>query len=297
MLRSIHFPMLPIHRVVPLLGLLALAAVGCEDSVVPVADTGRPFTLYAVLDPTEDRQALRVATFEPSLDATAGPEIDAEVISTDLNTGESVTWTDSLVAFGEGRFGHVFHADFRPVYGHTYRVEARRSDGAVSSAEVTVPPFVEPLPLETETSGTVVLTTLWPGPPELNEPQATYVTEDAGCVVRAVTVSTSRPAEPFEFGWKVETNLLDDAVEVFRRLAPISSLALVEVRLGAHVASSNWYPPGGVFDPEVLVDPNAFTNVRNGFGFVGSGYTLSVPVRVEAALRNRAGFRAPSPEC
>lgn len=287
----------PLRRLAPLVGLLALLALGCEDSVVPAGDAGRPFTLYAVLDPTEDRQALRLAAFRPGLDASADAEADAEVTSTDLNTGELVAWTDSLVAFGEGRFGHVFHADFRPVYGHTYRVEARRSDGAVSSAEVTVPPLVEPLPLEAVRSGTVVLPTLWPGVPELNEPQVTYVVEAPDCEVRAVTLPASRPAEPFEFGWRVETDLLADAEAVFEALAPATSLGLIAVRVGAHVASANWYPPGGTFDPEVLVDPNAFTNVRNGFGFVGAGYVLSVPVRIEPTYRSQAGFRAPSPGC
>lgn len=289
--------MSPLRRLVPFVGLFALLALGCEDSVVPTGDAGRPFTLYAVLDPTEGRQALRLATFHPGLDAPADAEVDAEVTATDLNTGEVVTWTDSLVVFGEGRFGYVFHADLRPVYGHTYRIEARRSDGAVSSAEVTVPPLVEPLPLEAVRSGTIVLPTLWPGAPELNEPQVSYVVETAGCEVRTVTLPASRPAEPFEFGWRVETDLLADSDAVFEALAPATSLGLIAVRVGAHVASANWYPPGGVFDPEVLVDPNAFTNVRNGFGFVGAGYTLSVPVGVEPTYRSQAGFRAPNPGC
>lgn len=217
--------------------------------------------------------------------------------STDLHTGEAVVWEDSLIAFGEGRFGHVFHAAFRPVYGRTYRVEVRRSDGAVSSAEVTVPPLVEPLPLEAERSGTIVLASLWPGTPELTGPHVTYVLEDASCNRHIVTLPASRPAEPFEFGWRVETDLLEDAGAVRESLAPLANLGLVAVRIGALVSSSNWYPPGGVFDPEVLVDPNAFTNVRNGFGFVGAGYELAVPVEVPAAYRNQAGFRAPSPGC
>lgn len=288
--------MTPLRLLALLFGPLVLLT-GCEDTVAPTGDAGRPFTLYAVLDPTEDRQALRIATFRPDLETAEGPEIDAEVISTDLNTGETTVWEDSLVTFGEGRLGHVFHADFRPVYGHTYRIEALRSDGVMSSAEVTVPPLIEPLPLEAERSGTIVLASLWPGPPELNEPQVTYVVEDSGCNEYAVTVPASRPAEPFEFGWRVETDLLVDAGAVREALAPLANLGLRAVRVGALVSSSNWYPPGGIFDPEVLVDPNAFTNVRNGFGFVGAGYTLAVPVEVEAAYRTQAGFRAPDPGC
>lgn len=77
-------------------------------------------------------------------------------------------WADSLVAFEGSGYGHVFQASFRPVYNHTYRIEATRSDGATTWADVTIPPL----------------------------------------------------------------------------------------------------PPDGAYDPEVLVDPNAFTNVENGFRFV-----------------------------
>ena len=281
---------------VSLFGLLVLLT-GCEDTVAPTGDAGRPFTLYGTLDPTAERQAIRVVTFRPTIEAADEEEIDAEVVSTDLNTGETTVWRDSLVTFGQGRFGHVFHADFQPVYGHTYRVEARRSDGAASTVEVEVPPLIEPIPLEAERSGTIVLASLWPGPPELNAPQVTYVVEDTGCNRHEVTVPASRPAEPFEFGWRVETDLLVDANAVREALAPLANLGLLSVRLGALVSSPGWYPPGGVYDPEVLVDPNAFTNVRNGFGFVGAGYVVGVPVEVDPAYRSQAGFRGPDPGC
>ncbi len=279
------------------LGLLALAVMGCEDTVAPTGDAGRPFTLYAVLDPMADVQALRVSTFRETLDVPEGDVIDAEVESMDLNTGEAMPWADSLVSFGDGRVGHVFRARFRPVHGHRYRIEVRRSDGAVSSAEVVIPPLVEPLPLSPVVGSAIVLRSLWPGVPELNEPTAIYEVEDAACVTRFVAVPVSRPAEPFEFGWRLGTDLLRDAPRVFAELAPVSNLALIGVRLSAVVSDPGWYPPGGVFDPEVLVDPNAFTNVRNGFGFVGAGYTLSLPVDVDPTFRTRAGFRAPDPGC
>lgn len=284
------------HRSTWLAGLVALALVGCEDTVAPTGDAGRPFTLYAVLDPTADRQALRVATFRESIEDSEGEAIDAVVTSTDLNTGETVSWADSLIDFGGGRVGHVFQADFRPVHGHTYRIEANRSDGAVSSAEVTIPPLVEPLPLLAEVGGTVVLNSLWPGAPELNEPTVTYVVQDAACVTRFVTIPTSRPAEPFEFGWRVQTDLLEDANRVFAEVGLVN-LGLIEVRLNAVVSDPGWYPPGGVFDPEVLIDPNAFTNVRNGFGFVGSGYTVPLEIPITSDLWLRAGFGAPNPGC
>jgi len=34
--------------------------------------------------------------------------------------------------------------------------------------------------------------------------------------------------------------------------------------------AEDWAPPGGVFDPEILVQPGVFSNVENGYGFIGS---------------------------
>ena len=36
------------------------------------------------------------------------------------------------------------------------------------------------------------------------------------------------------------------------------------------VLDANWDPPGGVFNPEVLAQPGAYSNVENGYGFFGS---------------------------
>lgn len=274
--------------------LFMLVVSGCTDLVAPPDDIGRPFTIYGVLNPTDDVQALRVATFRPEIDADFEREIDATVSSTDLNTGETTAWRDSLVDFGDGRFGHVFSAAFQPVYGRTYRVEVLRSDGQLSSADVTVPPFVKGIAL---TENGSIIESLWPGPPELNAPQITYIVEDVTCTIREVTVPANLPAEPFEFGWRVRTDLVGNTDAIAAAFAPPGALVLRGVRIGAQVASAGWYPPNGVFDPEVLVDPNAFTNVQNGFGFVGAGYVASVPVSVPDDLGPRYGFRRFQPNC
>lgn len=272
--------------------LLVLTAVGCADSVDLTHDADKPYTLYGVLDPTAISQALRVVPFAPDLNPREPEPLGAEVTSTDLQTGETLMWRDSLVTFGGGRFGHVYLADFRPVYRHTYRIEARRSDGAVSSAEVTVPPFVEPLAQPAESPiGAVILSALWPAAPRLNEIQAVFVLADADCNTLIETVPASLPAEPFEFGWEARTNFLEDARLVFDNLGSINNVALLDVRLSAVVSSEDWVPVGGTYDPEVLVDPNALTNVENGFGFVGGGYVVDVSVMPEPGVVQRAGFR------
>ena len=283
---------MPLFRRSILSLLFILTAVGCADSVDPTYDADKPYTLYGVLDPTASRQALRVVPFEPDLNPRDPGPLGAEIASTDLQTGETVLWRDSLVTFGGDRFGYVYLADFRPVYRHTYRIEARRPDGAVSRAEVKVPPFVEPLAQPAETHiGSVVLSALWPAAPRLNEAQAVFVLADADCNTLTETVPTSRPAEPFEFGWEAPTNFLEDAQQVLANLAPNNNVALLDLRLRAVVSSEDWVPVGGTYDPEVLVDPNALTNVEDGFGFVGAGYVMEVSVIPEPDVIRRAGFR------
>ncbi len=278
------------------LAALVVTLAGCADFVEPTTDAGRPYTVYGVLDPTSGSQALRVIPFAPDLNPQQPGSLGAEVISTDLQTGEQTVWADSVVEFGNGFFGNVYSGGFRPIYGDTYRIEARREDGAVTSAEVTIPPFVEPLPLAASTNVTqVVLSALWPAAPRVNQPQAVFVMQDNECDEIIDVVPTSLAAAPFEFGWTVSTDFLTDAPLVRERLGSNNNVGLVAVLLRAVVASEDWVPRGGVFDPEVLVDPNALTNITDGFGFIGGGYVVDVDVTPDVSIINRVGFRPAGP--
>ncbi len=272
--------------------LLLLLAAGCADSVSPTFDADKPYTLYGVLDPTAERQALRVVPFAPDLNPQEPGPLGAVVTSTDLVTGETITWRDSLVTFGDGRFGYVYIADFRPVYRRPYRIDARRPDGAVSKAEVPVPPFVIPLPRSIRTSvGSVEVSAIWPGAPRINAAQAVFVLADADCNTITEVVPVSLTSEPFEFGWETTSDFLVDAQAVLDNLSPNNNVALVDLRLRAVVSSEDWVPEGGTYDPEILVDPNALTNVEDGFGFVGGGYTVEVSVTPTVDVARRGGFR------
>ena len=236
--------------------VLALVAVGCADSVEPTFDADKPYTLYGVLDPTVERQTLRVVPFEPDINPREPALVGAEVVSTNLMTGEEIVWADSLVLFGDGRFGTVYHADFRPVYRDRYRVEARRADGAVSVAEVTVPPYVEALAQPSETPiGAFVVSALWPAAPRINEAEAVFVLADPDCNVLTRAVPVSLPSEPFEFGWKVPSDFLTDARRVLDELAPANNVALLDLRLRAVVSNESWVPRGGATTPKSSSTP------------------------------------------
>jgi hypothetical protein len=278
-----------------LLLLFLLAGAGCADSVSPTFDADKPYTLYGMLDPTTEQQALRVVPFAPDLSPQEPGPLGAVVTSTDLATGESVTWRDSLVTFSNGRTGHVYLADLRPVYGRTYRVVAERADGATSRAVVTIPPFVEPLIQPPVISlNTAVLSVLWPAAPRVNGAEVVFRLGVPGRGSVTEVVPTSLPSDPFEFGWEVRTDFFEDAQQVFNILGTADDVTLLDLRLRAVVSSEDWVPEGGTYDPEVLVDPNALTNVDDGFGFVGGGYVMEVPVLLSEEVIRRGGLQPPS---
>jgi len=270
--------------------LLALLLPGCDDSFNPFVGEERPFTLWGYLDAGADLQQVRVFSIEsrPGTDR-AGP-IDAVVTSTDLQTGEQRRWTDTEVVYADSSVGHIFRAAFRAEHGHRYRLEVMRSDGATSRVEVTVPPAVE-VAIDTDTERTLIPLRILGAPPQLVGVEVVY---DTWTVPAAnpwppgtpagpnhhfpVAVSYTDKLSPMEGGWQTEIDMVADfpvIEDAFARnclATEVITLRNVELRL--LVASEEWEPPGGVFDPEVLSQPGAFSNVENGFGFFGGGFSV-----------------------
>ncbi|WP_412070074.1 hypothetical protein [Rubrivirga sp. IMCC43871] len=276
------------------LALLAVSVAGCEDAVDPTVGLDVPFSLYGQLDPTADRQALRVAPIALSIDADS-LTIDAEVASTDLETGATTAWRDSLVTFADGSTGHVFVADFTPRPGSAVRIDARRSDGAVSSVTVEVPPLVEPVVdaaiyIENGIGYPVRLT----GAPRVLSGEF-YVTvaghpDDPPGVPRRLTVPIrTTPTQTATGEWTVDIPFVDATRRHLRSLGLFETgLGLVSVEYSFFVTGADWNPPST--DPDVLVEPGTFSNVVDGLGFVGGGYRSSVRWIVSVAAAAAAGF-------
>ena len=81
-----------------------------------------------------------------------------------------------------------------------------------------------------------------------------------------------------------------DAERIFGALET-RDVGLVQVTLEAEVASEDWRPRGTVFDPDLLLEPEGFSNVEGGYGFVGSAYPAALTWAPEAQAGIRAGFR------
>ncbi len=280
---------------------LASIMVGCEEHANPLVGEERPFTLFGSLNPKASSQAIRVIPISNSFDAT-GESIDAQVFSIDLDTSEEQQWRDSLVTFEDGETGHVFVSSFQPEFNHSYRLEVVRSDGEMSSVEVTVPPDISmvagqqegvffPYILEVDEQ------------PNIVQAEVQYVGAALqpmlNPILYPVNVSYRTTETRTADGWEINIDLAND-VQIIKEEFDKVCLTTEWVRMRSmefvvFIGDATWVPPGGEFDERTLIQPNLFSNVENGFGFFGAGYALRTSVRPSTAARVSAGFSASAP--
>lgn len=288
--------------IAPLAGLLVLLLAGCEESVDPVLDTDRAFTLYGFFNPASDTQAVRVFPIEGTLAPERPEPIDAAVASVDLVTGEEHAWQDSLVQFFNGTYGHVYWSNFRPAYGRPYQMIVERSDGATAEVSATVPAEVNPVVEEPVIQvGQVRQLIRWEGAPRLINLNLVYTIEVFFGSEPIDTLRFTLPYEgrvlPIEGGWGVQVDYSNDLARIVALYVEATgslfniSFGLLDIELRVMVVSGEWTPPGGAFDPNLLVEPGTFSNVENGFGFVGAGYPASVHWMLAPEVLDEAGFR------
>lgn len=266
------------------------AGTSCDDSFIdPFENEDRFFTVYGFLDVLEVSHAVRVIPVTRHAERITDPAdpqaaIDARVVSTDLLSGETVAWTHALERLEDGTFGHVFRARFIVRPGRTYRLEVIRSDGVRTTAETTVPSIPDAAlfrlaPPLFSADSTVVTQEI--DMPRITSPwaiQAVYL-YGGGIVNRRVFVPYGRAGGRTGDGWHLTLNISADQPAVRAaiaedlaagRLAEGGPVFLTAMGLQLRVLDQNWDPPEGVFDPEVLAQPGALTNVEHGYGFWGS---------------------------
>ena len=264
--------------------LLAVSLSACEEDVVAVLGTDLPFSMFGVLTPDSDTQWVRVFPIEGRLEPAPPGPLDAQFISTDLLTGETRVWRDSLIQEENDQFAHVFWSSFLTPFGRAYRLAVERPDGAGSQVEVAVP--VEAtlvMPPRTELAPALLPVFIEGDVPNLIRIEVNYryrFRTPAGIDMGSATISYDGKQSRVEGGWLITLTPASD-LRVIQRL--LEQNIVIDTRIGLKltkltfsliVANAEWDPPGGVFDAEVLVQPGTLSNVENGFGFVGAGYRL-----------------------
>ena len=275
----------------PLLLCLGLAA--CEEDVAGPAGTVEPFSLYGVFNPRLNMQTVLVAPVEDLLVSASGDALDAVVTSTDLNSGKTHVWRDSVAANAAGQLDHIYVADFRPGYGSRHRMEAVRSDGERSAVAIEIPGNVR---IEESDEGTRDLHVRVLGFDdedfflvriEIIYDVAYYAVNkpDSLCENprRRYSISRKGAENKIDGGWEFTTdmNILYETMRswyyIDTRIAffnpSTDGLALLGLQLEVTIGESDWNPPGGDFsDDRVLSHPGTLLNVENGYGLVVGGY-------------------------
>jgi hypothetical protein len=285
-----------------LLGACLLAGVllGCEEDVTAVLGAEQAYSMYGVLTPQLDTQWVRVFPVEDLLEPAAPEPLDAVFTSVDLTSGAEHVWRDSIVLGADGQYGHVFWAPFTADYEHRYQLRVASSAGEESRVEVTMPSFAELEVQEPLTSGGVFQPILLKGDvPNLLRLEVVYQIKfgfGPGTEIDAALPYDGRQQRVPE-GWVITVALTEDYATIRQALQaallwdPSFQVVLLGLTFRLIVGNEAWDPPGGVFDPNVLVEPGTMNNVENGFGFVGAGYRLEVLWLPDDEVLERAGFR------
>ncbi len=278
---------------------MMLVVTGCEESVDPVLETDEVFSLYGFLNPREDVQAVRLYSIDGILEISSDDPIDATVTSTNLGSGETVVWRDSVIQFFNRSYGHVFHADFRPEHDTAYEISAVRSDGRTTRVVVQTPPDgVTEIDEIFSIRSSVLVNLKWSNVPRLIQAKVTYVVtvpfpDGSDSTTVRVEIQRGRVEDNGDGTWTVGILPSEDIGTIFNALLlrpGRSPLFLERIEVSAFVVSADWESPTGNFDPELLVQPGTFSNVDNGFGFVGGGYFDTFVFELSDTDAANAGF-------
>jgi len=294
-------------KTLPLLVAMMAAAMlwtGCEDTVNPFVEEDRYFTLFGYLDTATDEQYLRVIPLRTDFAALEAGEIDATVTTTEVETGRSIVWRDSLITFDDGSTGHIFVSNFRPIPGWTYNLTVAREDGKRAEATTTIP-VVDGVELDEPTISVAAVfqKIRWDNvdfPPFRVEVWYRFLNASPGQPFLDAVIPYGNVGDLYGQlvqgdKWEVLVRLTADKEEVTKELGVSDDAQpfLMSVGMRLTMTSDSWRPPDGVFDREVLVQPGTFSNVDGGFGFFGSVNQFSYEWTLEPNITELIGYTYP----
>ena len=124
-------------------GLLGLLVAGCSETFEPFVPDSEGFAFYGFLDARRDTQFVRV---EPLADREVDPQRgDAQLTTTDQETGETLVWRDSLVALDDGTQGLLFFYPFTAQPNRSYDIAVSNPNGDAVASRAVVPMPVKPI--------------------------------------------------------------------------------------------------------------------------------------------------------
>jgi hypothetical protein len=270
--------------VLAVLVTMVMTLTACEETVDPILDSDRQLTLWGTLDMNADVQFLRVIPIREVLDVRFAETPELEVISIDLDNGETVVWQDSVISFLGSNPGLLFYTPLRVVPTHTYRIEVRSPDlEFVTSAVTTIPMIPEVEIFEERVTRSIsnqgffvsgLQDVKWSGINRMpHKIEHWYRFLEFGS---AGFTDFLLPYVPPDIRLNEERAELDMTLNLVRhrdsiqKYIRIPAVRLVGMGQTITVLDEDFRPPGGEFEIELLAQPGTLSNVEHGFGFVGS---------------------------
>ena len=287
-----------------ILGFGVTVLLGCDSTELdPFKNDGRYFTIYGFLDQSTNftsgaSHAVRVIPITRRAEVIKTPfepqaTIDARVFSVDVLSGQEVEWNHRLVRLDNNQFGHVFERGLFVLEGRTYRLEIRRSDGVVASAETTVPilssiNLEQQDPIVSADSSRVTREISIPGIRSIWGLNIIYRLGDASCFgASLLRVPYDRPVIQTEEGIRITLDITEDTG--IQPGNPQQGMFLCALGLEAKVPDSLWNISQSSASLDSVTFSDVQSNVVNGFGFWGSVALLQRDWPVDRALENALG--------
>ena len=238
----------------------AVMTAGCETAVDPFQPSDMYFSIGGVIDASAETQFVRLSPLRRSAVISPDP-LDAVVTTTDLSTGETAMWRDSVFALFPSGIAHNAWTTFDFEPGHSYRFEARSPEGGASSVVVelpdTVPEIVIQIPPFSSTATINVLNV-----EKLADLRLMYCGREAGsALVQRVDIPLIDRASQYLHGFTVRV----DAFELAQRN---DIEEIYWIRVLAMGAGEEW-PEFENVDEETLALAETISNVENGAGYLG----------------------------
>lgn len=278
----------------------------CSETVETRLEIEYPFSVFGIINPKADTHAVRVFEIKNNISLIRPEPIDAVVQTIHTQTGNRQVWRDSVIQLDDGDYRHVYWSTFEAKEGETYHLVVERSDGAKTEAVTTVPPLTELIVLEPDTlrPGEAFMPLLIRGaPPTLPRIDVEYILvgldiNGSNPIFKSIVFNYAGYATPDPEGFLLNIDLRKDYLDIYKLFDADNNVTpdiidLREMNVTVHVGDANWVSPVEVFDENFLVEPGTFSNVKNGFGYFGSGYTEVASFRPPLALIRRAGFYVP----
>lgn len=263
----------------------ALIAFSCDNSVDPFVESDHlAFAVFGFLDVGADTQFVRIESIRPDGSMERIPE---RVYTANLDAGDEVEWSDTLVNLDDGSTETVYFAPLRPSPGATYVLVVAARRGAPLRAFTRVPSTPA---FDADTtlflSGEIYQILRWDGIATPSDVRMTYrVAPQLGRAPTLVDLSYDRRFyETTGDEVTITANLSRDIEIVRSKLSDVEeadSVLLYEARSTVRALSDEW---------------NAATdaaNIENGEGFFASVGEFTASWTVPDSVARRIGFARP----